>query len=302
MSTLTVTAPAKVNLYLAVGDAGPDGYHRVDTIMQAIALSDVLTVRAADELRVECRPDVGVPAEENIVHRAACAFAGELGRDPDVSIEVEKHIPAAAGLGGGSSDAAATLVALSRLWGVDPDDPVVRRVAASLGADVPFFLTGGTALFAGKGDELVRVVPTPVLDIAVVKVSASVSAAAAYRAIDESRSSGTARRIAPPGQDAMLQACERNDADAVARALFNDMTDSSVGLAAEIADALAWVRGSDGVLGAEMAGSGSAVFAICDSAETAKKVAGQARERGWWACSTRSVGHGVEVGFDDGRQ
>ncbi len=286
---LTVTAPAKVNLYLEVGGVRPDGYHDVVTVLQTLALHDTLTFAPSDGLEVVCTPDLGMPAEENLVHRAALALAHGVARPPHVRIEVDKAIPSGAGLGGGSSDAAAALVGLAALWGIAADAPVLARVAAALGADVPFFFTGGTALFTGRGDVRVARYPTPELDITLVKPAPSLPTAAAYVAFD---------LLGPPpagDPEAMRAACESNDPRRVAAALHNNFTDVSAGLVSEIADALAWSAAAEGVLGVAMAGSGSATFAVCADAGGAETVADAARRQGWWAVATRTTGSGARV-------
>lgn len=286
---LIAVAPAKVNLYLEVGKVRPDGYHDVVTVLQALTLHDTLTIIPSDRLEVVCTPDLGIRPEDNLVFRAACALADEAAQLPHVRIEVNKVIPTGAGLGGGSSDAAAVLLGLATLWGIAADDPVLVKVAAKLGSDVPFFLSGGTALYKGRGDVCVARYPTPELDIAVVKPKESISTGAAYAAFDLRGTSA----IACP--EAMQAACESNDPLRVAAALHNDFTDVSAGMVSEIADALAWCAAAKGVLGVALAGSGSATFAVCADAESAHMVADEARQKGWWAVATRTTGSGVCV-------
>ena len=176
--TVKLVAPAKVNLFLGIGSRREDGYHEAVSILHAIALHDVLYLRRAtapadsgDEavalagpahnisVRVECIAREGlaplsVAASENIVFRAIDALAHEVGRtEPDfLEVRLEKHIPHQAGLGGGSSDAAAALLGAARLWGMALDDPVLERVAHRLGSDVAFFLHGGCAYFDATGE------------------------------------------------------------------------------------------------------------------------------------------------------
>lgn len=285
-----VRAPAKVNLYLGVGARRSDGYHDVDTVLQALSLADEVMISPAPELTVRTEPDIGLPSDENLAYRAAAALGVALGRTPQVAIDITKRIPAQAGLGGASADAAAVLVGLARRWGLGASTtPVLREVAAGLGADVPFFLGPATALLTGRGDVLVRPLPTPVLEIALVRPPVPVPTGEAYAAFD--RTSGKAA----PGPEAMVRACESGDAERVAAALYNNLTDASVGLVPEVADALASVRETPGVLGATMAGSGSAVFAVCVSADAAAAVASAASERGWWGVTATTVSDGPAV-------
>lgn len=158
-------APAKINLWLKILGRRPDGYHEIDTCYQAIDLADTVILEPSSEPGVTCRVTgafaEGVPqGEENLAARAALLLAARTGHEPQVAITIVKGIPAGAGLGGGSSDAAAVLVALARRFAVpDPGDTLVE-LAAELGADVPFFLEGGTQRGTGIGDKL-EPVPMP---------------------------------------------------------------------------------------------------------------------------------------------
>lgn len=284
-----VTAPAKVNLYLAVGAVRPDGFHDVTTILQALEFGDELIVDTSDRLTLSSNVDLGIPAEDNLAYRAAVAMGEAFRRAPSVAITLTKAVPAGAGLGGGSSDAAAVIAALAALWSVPVDSDVLARVAASLGSDVPFFLVGGTALFEGRGDRFVRSIAAPVFDVALIKPPESVPTGAAYEAFDRLESGGV------PGARHVADACRSGDVSAVAATLYNNMTEASAGLVGSVGDALAWVKRSEGVLGAAMCGSGSAVFAVCADHEVAARTAQQASDRGWWSRATRTSSRGVEV-------
>src|SRR5262245_34804822 len=165
MHSVTIDAFAKINLALRVFGKRPDGFHDVRTVLQTIDLSDriVCTTRPG-LMRLRCRTG-GVPEDRtNLVWRAAEALwraNGRSGEPRDVTIVLTKRIPARAGLGGGSSDAAATLVALAQLWNLDMSHQALAHVAASLGADVPFFLWGGAALGVGRGDEIYPLADLP---------------------------------------------------------------------------------------------------------------------------------------------
>lgn len=289
----TVTAPAKVNLYLGVGAGRDDGYHDVTTVFQALDLVDTVTVTPAASLSVTCDVDLGIPAEQNLAFRAARAYADAFGTSADVAVLIDKHIPAGAGLAGGSGNAAAVLAALATRDGVSLDDPRLIEVAARLGSDVPFFLTGGAALMAGRGDRLVRRLPTAFANVAVVKPADPVPTAAAYAAFDRSPALAN-------GPEATIAALLVGDPFVLATALDNNLTSASASIVPEIAEALAWIGSMPGVLGRAMAGSGSAVFAICEDAASAEAVAQAAQARGWWSAAThtRAVGVTVESGED----
>ena len=151
--TLSLPAYAKINLSLEVIGRRDDGYHEVATILQTVDLADTITLRPADGLTVTCN-DATLSGEANIVWDAAVALAKYVGVSPDAHITIEKRIPVAAGLGGGSADAAAALRGLNVLLGLKLPDEEMVSVAASLGSDVPFLLTGGAALGTGRGDQL----------------------------------------------------------------------------------------------------------------------------------------------------
>ena len=158
--TVEVRAYAKVNLTLEVLGRRPDGYHEVTTVLQTVNLSDTLRLSPASDLEVECS-DASIPEVGNLVTRAAEALRRATGCDKGARIEVEKCIPLAAGLGGGSSDAAATLRALNGMWGLDLGEERLAELAALLGSDVPFFLCGGTAQGSGRGELIAGVTSLP---------------------------------------------------------------------------------------------------------------------------------------------
>lgn len=157
---VTVRAPGKVNLYLAVGDLRDDGYHELTTVFHAVSLADDVTVRDADVLSVDVvgQGEGTVPTDDrNLAWQAAELFADHVGRAPDVSIFINKDIPVAGGMAGGSADAAAVLVAMNELWHAGVPRRDLHHLAAQLGSDVPFALHGGTALGTGRGEQLATV-------------------------------------------------------------------------------------------------------------------------------------------------
>lgn len=288
MQSLTISAPAKVNLFLGVGAIRPDEYHSVQTVLHTLDLADTVTLVSADRLTLTCDVDLGIPAEDNLAYRAAAAFSAAFAVDVLLDIHVVKRIPSGAGLGGGSSDAAAVLVGLAHWAGLTLDDARLAQVARSLGADVPFFLMGGAALMTGRGDELVRSLPALSAPAVVVKPPMPVSTRDAYRVFDGApQPGGDVRGVA--------DALRHQDAAALASALANNMTGASTSLVPEIAEALDWLGADDGVLGALMAGSGSAAFAICRAASDATRLAEAARERGWWSAVTATALGGAVI-------
>ena len=183
---LVLPAFAKINLDLRVLGVRPDGYHDLRTVFQSLALHDVLTfTRRTGPFTIEC-DDPTLPVDRrNLVWKAASLLWRTVGRrrgetPRDVVVGLRKRIPQAAGLGGGSADAAMTLLALSRLWDLDVDLPTLSRLAARLGADVPFFLVGGTALGLGRGDDIYPLADLPRTHVVIVRPRFGVSTTDAY--------------------------------------------------------------------------------------------------------------------------
>ncbi|HKK70571.1 MAG TPA: 4-(cytidine 5'-diphospho)-2-C-methyl-D-erythritol kinase [Candidatus Krumholzibacteria bacterium] len=181
---IVARTPAKVNLHLEVLYQREDGYHEIETIFQALDLYDTITFEATNgPIHVTCAQP-GVPNDRtNLCHRAAKMVRNRTGVRAGASIHIDKTIPVAAGLGGGSSDAAATLLAVQRLWGLDLDDDDVLHMATTLGADVPFFLRGGVALGRGIGEQLTPLNASGMGVFLLVTPPMSLSAADAYEGL-----------------------------------------------------------------------------------------------------------------------
>ena len=225
MTSLTRNAHAKINLTLDVGARRPDGFHDIASVMQTLALHDTLTLTLTPDapgVRLEVIGDEGggVPADEsNLVHRAAvrlqkvaAARGSTLGSRSGVHILLHKRIPSQAGMGGGSSDAAAALLAINDLLGLALPLPRLAEIGASLGADVPFFLTGGTASVQGIGEQVMALPPlSPPWPLIVVKPPVGVSTAAAYAALDAlpGRISGSATAAWLGGEERPLNDFEQ---------------------------------------------------------------------------------------------
>jgi 4-diphosphocytidyl-2-C-methyl-D-erythritol kinase len=183
---IAMQAPAKINLGLVVLGKRPDGYHEIETVMQMVSLCDTLEIEQSDGGIVLASDSSELPlGRENLVYRAAERLAREAGRTPAVRIRLEKRIPVAAGLGGGSSDAAATLTGLNRLWGLDYPPEKLRALAEELGMDVPFFLFSPTALARGRGERLSPLTPPkPPLWMVLVNPRFRVSTPWAYESLN----------------------------------------------------------------------------------------------------------------------
>jgi 4-diphosphocytidyl-2-C-methyl-D-erythritol kinase len=283
----TLVAPAKLNLYLAVGPKRPDGYHALSTVLVSLEFGDTVTVEPAEELSLTCEPHVGVEESGNLAWRAAVAMGEEFGRSPDFAINVEKRVPPGAGLAGGSADAAAVIGAIAREWELRRDDPRLDAVAGALGADVPFALHGGCAVYSGRGATLQRTLRLPACHFAIASGDTPVSTAAAYQAFD------AGERVTAPGARHVTDAISMGDVKELGRALFNNMTASSVGLVPGIGEALAFMSSTGGCFGAAMCGSGSAVFGVFANEGDAVAAVAGARNRGLWAVATRPRARGT---------
>jgi 4-diphosphocytidyl-2-C-methyl-D-erythritol kinase len=292
MRAITLHAPSKINLYLGVGAVRPDGYHDVTTVLHTLDFGDTVRILPADELAVTSSVDLGIPESDNLAFRAALAFAEEFSVAPRVVIEIEKRIPAGAGLAGGSSDAAAVLVGLAHLHGIDPLDARCIDVARLLGADCAFFLLGGAALMTGRGDLLQSSLPSAAVHVALVKPAVPVPTAAAYAQFDR-------MPVPAAGPKLVVDALEAGDNLRLAAALANNLTAASATLVPEVLNALAWVSAQRGVLGSIMAGSGSGTFALCEDEASASRVCEGARAAGWWATATTTRSTGIEITDQD---
>ena len=265
-------APAKVNLTLSVGARRPDGYHEVSTVMQTVGLYDTLTLTEGGcGLTMTCT-DPAIPADgDNLVLRAARAFFAETGLPvPDLRFALEKRVPSQAGLGGGSSDAAAVLRALRTLYAPSLTDAALERMAAKLGSDVPFFIRGGTALAVGRGERIAPLPPLTTGWFVIVKPPEGFSTPEMYRRLDELPPE-------PLRPDGMTEALAAGDVRTVAAALCNSFQravppDSAVWA---IKDALL----AQAALGAQLSGSGSAVFGLFQREDAARAAAGVLRQR-----------------------
>jgi len=295
---VTLLSPAKVNLFLEIGGRREDGYHDLVTVFQALdeRASDLVEIAVADTLSVICLPDIGVSMNDNIVTRALVRLGDVVGRKPEFAVTIRKHLPAAAGLGGASSNAAAALVGACILWGIEPASTDVLGVARELGADVPFFIEGGTALYGGRGDVLTKRLPTPALALVLVNPGEPVSTAIAYATFDRRL------RSAPANPSALLHELAEGDVGGIARSLGNNLGEVAVEIAPSVGAALAFVQSAPGVLRAIVAGSGSTVFGICESEAAAGRVASEAaRREGWWAVAAGTSPFGVRrIGTDGG--
>lgn len=282
-----IISPAKVNLVLAVGEKQESGFHEVQTIMHSLALHDTLSMRRFDDegsgdglqVMLKCESSFTIDpllikAEENIAYKAVVELAKALGRTQDETIEMilNKVIPAEAGLGGGSSNAAAALVGAATLWGVGVEDERVQEVASRLGADVSFFLKGGCARLSGKGDVFEAQLEPRSGFVLLVRPDAGVSTGKAYAAFDEDP-------VLPSSE--YLSSIAALDAAADV-SLYNNLEKAACSVTPVVAQVLEWGRAADGEENVVLCGSGSAVCCIFGSYQAACEASVEARKHEWW--------------------
>lgn len=216
---MRIRAYAKINLGLRVLRRRADGYHEIRSLLQSIALADELSLEErAGGIELQDEPRLAIPPSENLVHRAAELLCKRAGPAPGLRIELMKRIPMGAGLGGGSSDAAATLVAVNELFGLDLRREELRRLALELGSDVPFFLEGGTCLVSGRGERVRRLPPLPPYHLVLLIPPFPLSTAEVYDALD---------RMGDEGEKPFEEGPQllRNDLERAAVALHPEIQD-----------------------------------------------------------------------------
>lgn len=255
-------AYAKVNYALEVGGRRFDGYHDIRTVMQSISLHDEVEIErgVGDGLELVVEPaeaEVGEP-ESNTVRRAWSLLQSVCGTRMPVRVRLRKGIPSGAGLGGASADAAAVLVGLDALFGLGLGALGAREVGARIGADVPFCVSGGTALAEGIGEELRSLPAPPDHRLVLVKPGRGASTAAIYEGYD--RLPGAGERCVEP----VLEALGRGDLDGLARSVGNALAPVTKSLVPEVEEYEQSLR-AGGALGASMSGSGTAVYGVFDS-------------------------------------
>jgi 4-diphosphocytidyl-2-C-methyl-D-erythritol kinase len=280
---LVTRAHAKVNLDLRVLGTRADGFHELRTVFQAIELHDTLTwAERAGPFTVKCRT-AGVPLDDsNLVSQAASRLWKALRRSGpprDVVVTIDKRIPLQAGLGGGSADAAAALLALARLWGGAPMT-LLREVGTSIGADVSFFLSGGTALGLGLGEEIYPLVDLPPHWIVIVRPAFGVSTAEAYAWYDDDRAAG----FKEPRELQLLPVPWPTRA----AQMINDLEPPVVRRHPEITGLKTTLREA-GAVAAAMSGSGSAVFGLFRSRAAAAGLVKPLSKGGNRAMLTRTI-------------
>ena len=260
------TAYAKINLGLDVLGLRPDKYHEVAMVMQSVGLADTLTISENPELAMTC-DNAALPAgPENLAWKAAVLMGQVANREPLVKIELQKRIFVAAGLAGGSTDAAAVLRGLNRLWQLGLSLGKLERLGAKLGSDVPFCIRGGTSLATGRGEILTPLPDLPIQTIILAKPRVAVSTPWAYREFDKQKN------VRHPDVRALVAAVQQQDLDGVLRECGNVLEPVTVAKHPVLNEIKAKMRAA-GVRLALMSGSGPTVFGIAPDGVVAAKVA-----------------------------
>ena len=284
MRSVSLPSFAKINLDLRLLGTRPDGYHNLRTVFQSLTLFDNVTVSTRrGPFAVTCdEPDIPTD-RRNLVWKAASLLhrvaTGKSSVPRDIVIDLRKRVPPQAGLGGGSSNAAMTLLALNKLWKLELDLPTLTRIGARLGADVPYFLVGGTSLGLGRGDDIYPLADMPPVHVVILRPGFGVATADAYKWFDEETRRTTrepAPRVLPTGWPAWA-ATLRNDLEAPV---------------VRHHPAIGRIRQSlldSGATFAAMSGSGSAVFGLFERSDAARRTANDLARPGWLSLHTRTL-------------
>ena len=312
MRSYTLIAPAKINLHLEIIGDRPDGYHELVMILQSIDLADEIHLEASDNQAISVRcPHPEVPLDKsNIAYKAAELMAAEFpnafARYGGVNITINKRIPVAAGLAGGSTNAAAVLVGIDLLWKLGLTQSELEELGAQLGSDVPFCVAGGTAIATGRGEQLSVLPSLDNIYIVLGKYrSLAVSTPWAYKTYRQQfgdsylKDTGSlSARAAAIHSGPIVKAILNKDATEIAQKLHNDLERVVLPAYPQVLQ-LRQTFASAGVLGTMMSGSGPSIFAICESQQQAEKVKLQVREtladQDLELFVARMTSHGIQV-------
>jgi len=293
----TASAPGKINIFFKVGALQSDGYHEVLSVYQALNLRETVTVQTAKEWQVSVTGNISaeqiaaVPTgEENLVVRAAKVIAelAKLEAAHPLNFEITKNVPVAGGMGGGSADAAAALLAVDELWCTGVDGEAMMKSAALLGADIPFAMIGGTAIGTGRGDELEPIEGVKKLHWVLVPFDAGLSTPRVYAKLDEIRKSrGEDPKTLPtpitPIQ--LVHALKFADAREVAKYLHNDLQEAAIALMPELSTTIEAGLAA-GALAAIVSGSGPTIVMLAESEESAESISNRLAFEGHIAIPT----------------
>lgn len=280
------TAPAKINLYLHVGPVRRDGLHALESLFVFADAGDMIEAAPSDDLSLKIKGPFaaslgGEPAERNLVIRAARLLQAETGASAGAALTLDKRLPVAAGVGGGSADAAAALRALVRLWRIDLSDAALRRLAFRLGADVPACLTRRPALVSGAGEVLSPGPALPPLWVCLANPGVATLTGPIFRAFD-------AANPAPPAPDKpSLAGAGYRQVTLLMENSRNDLQPIAIAGEPVIQTVLDRLAARPGALAVRMSGSGATAFGLYSSAAAARRAARDMKGQGWWSMSAR---------------
>jgi 4-diphosphocytidyl-2-C-methyl-D-erythritol kinase len=301
---VTVSAPGKINIFFKVGALQSDGYHEVLSVYQALDLREIVTVTSSESWQVTVSGAISaeqiqaVPTGEgNLVVRAAKSIAefANIDNPHPVNFEITKNVPVAGGMGGGSADAAAALLAVDELWCTGVDGEALIKAASELGADIPFALLGGTAIGVGKGDHLESIDSVARLHWVLVPMDAGLSTPRVYAKLDEMRAARgeDPRQIPTPVQpEQLIAALKSGDAREVAKNLHNDLQEAAIALMPELSITM-HAGLAAGALAAMVSGSGPTVAMLAESQAAAESIANHLAFEGYIAIPTYGPAKGT---------
>lgn len=300
--SVTVKAPGKINVYFRVGALQEDGYHDVASLYQAVSLYEEVTANHSEDFSVRFTGPIDTSDlatdDSNLAVRAARMLAEHTGYTGGVALTILKRVPIAGGMGGGSADAAATLVACDELWGTGLGRSGLLPLAAELGADVPFALEGGTAVGTGRGDELSPALAKGTFNWVLALSDAGLSTPVVYDALDKHRDRHAFDLGPQPDlvkvETAVLQAVRVGDADSLADAMHNDLQTAAIKLAPDLMELLE-LGESRGALAGIVSGSGPTVAFLAQNAQAASELRGVLTRAGVRALTVTGPVHGARI-------
>ena len=283
-------AYAKINMFLEITGRRSDGYHTVDTIMQEVAIADEIRIQLLpkrDGIIIKTNIDTIPTDERNIAYKAAKLVLDKVNANCGAEIVINKNVPHEAGMGGGSSDGAVVLKGLNELLGSPLRIKELHGIAAMMGADVPFFLYGGTALMKGIGTEYVSALPTPELNLVVAKPVVGVSTPAAYKYLDQMYSMFESHQ--PVDSQHMINALSLGSVSEISKLLFNRFEYAVDAICPQTKALREFMK--EHSHGALLSGSGAAIFAIADSQRHAEKLKNiiSAEYPDYFVCVTQTI-------------
>ena len=312
MQSYSLLAPGKINLYLEIVGDRPDGFHELVMILQSIELADRIEIKAGDtqQINLACSHPQVPTDETNLAYKAAklmCdTFPETYANYGGIDIYIEKNLPVAAGLAGGSADCAAVLVGINLMWNLGLTQPELETLAAQLGSDIPFCVAGGTAIATGRGEKLAPISDLDHLWVALAKYNnLGVSTPWAYKTYHQnysqtyvSDSEGVAKRKERVRTGALFKAIAEKDDKAIGSLIYNDLEKVVMPAHAQVAQLKTAFSQTEN-LGTMMSGSGPTVFAICKTQAQAQQVAQQVKNTindpnlEFWV--TKLTGSGIQV-------